>query len=69
MRRIAFIHGRPQGHPIHAEYAKSVAADFYHEDRYLRWHDQPKSLKLKRYVSWVINAILFPKRKKYDVFF
>ena len=68
MRRIAFIHGRPQGHPIHAEYAKSVAADFYYEDRILRWQDKPEMLKIRRYTSWIINALLFPRRKEYDIF-
>lgn len=65
--RVAFVHGRPKGHPLHAAYAKSVGADFYHEDRLLRWHDRPDATKIKRYLSWVINALTFPKVRQYDV--
>lgn len=65
-RRVAFIHGRPKGHPTHAEYAKSINCDFFYEDSYLRWHDRPNSFKVRRYLSWIMNAIMFPS-KDYDV--
>ncbi|MCF6296766.1 MAG: glycosyltransferase family 4 protein [Flavobacteriaceae bacterium] len=68
MKKIAFIHGRPYGHPTHAEYARSVHAIFLHEDKYLRWQDLPKASKIKRYTSWFLNAFLFPQRKEYDIF-
>ncbi len=66
-KKVAFVHGRPSGHPLHAAYAKSIDADFYHEDRLLRWHDRPDASKFKRYMSWVLNAIFFPNRRSYDV--
>lgn len=66
--KIAFIVGRPSGHPIHMDYGQSVGADVYHEDRILRWQDIEESSKLRRYVSWLANAFCFPKRKSYDLF-
>lgn len=64
-----FVHGRPGPHPAHANYAEQINADFTAEDIYLRWHDKPEASKLRRYLSWVINALLFRGKKKYDVFF
>ncbi len=66
--KVAFIHGRPSGHPIHAEYAKAVNADFFHEDRILRWQDVKEASKIRRYLSWILNAFFFPNRTQYDVF-
>lgn len=63
---VAFIHGRPSGHPTHAKYAKSVGSTFFHEDKILRWQDQDTN-KLRRYTSWILNALFFPKRGKWDV--
>lgn len=67
--KVVFIHGRPSGHPIHMEYAKLLNSDFHFEDYYLPWLDNEKAGKLRRYISWVINAFFFPNKKKYDVFF
>ena len=53
---------------MHAAYAKSVDADFFHEDKYLRWQDRPHSSKLKRYTSWVINALFFPNKSLFNIF-
>lgn len=60
--------GRPSGHPTHAKYAKSINSVFIHEDKYLRWQDQ-NATKFKRYLSWIINAFLFPKLSHWDVIF
>ena len=49
--QVAFIHGRPKGHPIHALYAEQLGATFIYEDFILRWHDRPNSLKIKRYLN------------------
>lgn len=65
---IAFIHGRPKGHPTHAMYAKSIGSTFFHEDRILRWQDLNES-KIKRYLSWFLNALFFTKRRFWDVYF
>jgi glycosyltransferase involved in cell wall biosynthesis len=67
--RIAFIHGRPKGHPIHALYAHTLNADFFHEDRIVRWHDDINATKARRYLSWLLNAITFPNRSRYSIFF
>jgi glycosyltransferase involved in cell wall biosynthesis len=64
--KVAFIHGRPRGHPTHANYAKSVGSVFFHEDKYIRWQDL-KVGKPRRYLSWIINAFFFPKRSQWDV--
>lgn len=66
--RIAFIHGRPHGHPIHALYAKALQADFFFEDRLLRWHDMSDVSKARRYLSWLLNACFFPNKGSYTVF-
>jgi glycosyltransferase involved in cell wall biosynthesis len=66
--KTAYIEGRPKGHPTHSAYARAVDADFYFVDFRLRYHDRPKSGALRRYLSWVICAITFPQRRKYDVF-
>lgn len=66
--KIAFIHGRPLGHPTHAMYAKLIGSTFFHEDRILRWQDLPIN-KPRRYTSWFLNAIFFKQRKSWDIFF
>lgn len=66
--KIAFIVGRPTGHPLHMAYAEAINADIHHEDRILRWQDIPTSGKLRRYISWLLNALLFKNRKRYDIF-
>jgi glycosyltransferase involved in cell wall biosynthesis len=66
--KVAFIHGRPSGHPIHAAYAKAVNADFFHEDRILRWQDVASASKIRRYISWILNAVFFPNKAYYSVY-
>lgn len=65
--RVAFIHGRPGPHPMHAAFAKSVGADFSLVDEKLRSHDGNGS-RLRRYISWFVSALLFSKRSQYTVF-
>lgn len=65
---VVFIHGRPSGHPIHIEYAKLLNSDFHFEDYYLPWLDNEDSIKIRRYLSWVLNAFFFHNKKKYDIF-
>ena len=66
--RVAFIHGRPTGHPFHAKLAKRIKSDFYFEDRILRWQDVHGTLKLRRYSSWILNAVFFPNTRSYSIF-
>jgi glycosyltransferase involved in cell wall biosynthesis len=66
--KTAYIEGRPKGHPTHSAYAASVNAVFHHVDFRLRYHDIPEASALKRYSSWLLCALTFPKRKSYDVF-
>lgn len=63
--KVAFIHGRPGPHPFHRKLAASVNADFYFVDEKLRWHDN-NAFFLKRYLSWIINALCFPLFR-YDI--
>ncbi len=65
-KEIIFIHGRPSPHPLHKSFGESVNAKFILVDRILRWHDK-KSSVIKRYFSWLINALFLPKRRKIDV--
>lgn len=66
--KVAFIHGRPSGHPIHVSYAQLLNADFFYEDYFIKWLETDAS-KFKRYLSWLINAVFFPNKARYDVFF
>ena len=66
--KVAYIEGRPHGHPTHSAYANSVHSTFHHLDFKLRYHDVPNASRFKRYLSWIICAFTFPKRKSYDVF-
>lgn len=66
---VAYIHGRPTGHPIHDMFAKTLNADFIPVDFILPWHENPNSSKIKRYFSWLFCALFFPKKRKYSVFF
>lgn len=67
--KVAFVHGRPKGHPIHALYARQLNAEFVFEDFFFRWHDDINAPKIKRYLSWIFNAVYFPGRKRYNIFF
>lgn len=67
--RVVYIHGRPSGHPIHNRYASELGADFVPVDVYIPWHANPNPGKLRKYASWLVCALFFPKAKKYDVFF
>jgi len=66
--KTAYIEGRPHGHPTHSAYARSVNSTFHHVDFRLRYHDVPEASRLKRYMSWLVCALTFPKRRSYDVF-
>lgn len=66
--RVAYIHGRPEGHPIHTKIAKTINSDFFPVDFKIRWHDIPSS-RFRRYLSWLVCAFTFPDKRKYDVFF
>lgn len=64
---IAYIHGRPSAHPMHAAFAKSVGAKFHYVDFKMRWQDQERSV-LYRMLSWIVCAFIFPDKKKYKMF-
>lgn len=66
--RVAYIEGRPSGHPTHSAYAESVNSKFHYVDFKLRYHDIPESSAFRRYLSWIVCAFTFPKRKTYNVF-
>lgn len=66
--KVAYVEGRPAGHPTHSAYAKSVNSVFHFVDFRLRYHDIPTASAFKRYLSWFVCAITFPQRKSYDVF-
>lgn len=60
--RVAYLRGRPDGHPIHNAYASSIGAYFHFVDEVARWHDISLP-SLQRYWRWVQNAWAFPYRK------
>jgi len=65
--RVAYIHGRPSAHPMHARFAESVGAEFHYVDFKMRWQDRNRSILYKAF-SWLVCALAFPNRKKYDIF-
>lgn len=67
--KAIFIHGRPNAHPIHKKYADLLNADFIYEDELLQWLELADFFKIKRYTSWLINALFFKNKKKYNIFF
>ncbi|MEN2993642.1 MAG: hypothetical protein ABDH91_08855, partial [Bacteroidia bacterium] len=60
--RIAYLRGRPDGHPMHNAYAQAIGATFHYVDELARWHDLNLSPPL-RYLRWLQNAIRFPYRR------
>lgn len=65
--RIAYIHGRPSAHPMHAKFASSIGAEFHFVDFKMRWQDKNMSI-LYRITSWLVCALTFPNKKKYAIF-
>ena len=65
--KAVYITSRGGTHPIHKAYAESIGADFQYIDHKMRWHDVPSS-RIKRYISWIVCALTFPKRSEYDLF-
>lgn len=65
--RIIYLHGRPSAHPLHASLASSVTDNFDYIDRPIRWQDR-KAPQFLNFLACVINAFLFPHKKKYDFF-
>ena len=65
--KIAFIHGRPDAHPRNRKFAESIDADFHWVDQYLPYAEH-NSGRIRRYLSWIINALFFPKRTGYTIF-
>jgi glycosyltransferase involved in cell wall biosynthesis len=65
--KVAFIHGRPGPHIMHGRFAESVGGVSHFVDEILPYHEKQNHSRIK-YLSWVMNAIFFPKAKKYDVF-
>ena len=64
--RVAFMHGRPAAHPVHALYAQAVGAKFYLVDPIMRWHDR-KVPRWYRYLSWIVCSIMLATRRQYSV--
>jgi glycosyltransferase involved in cell wall biosynthesis len=65
--KVAYVHGRTGPHPFQGKLAKSVGGEYIVVDFKIRWHDIPSS-RFRRYLSWIVCALTFPNKKKYDVF-
>lgn len=63
--RVAFLHGRPAGHPSNGRLARTVGARFFFTDEILKYSDG-NSGRARRYLSWVLNALFLPL-KRYPV--
>lgn len=67
--KVVYIHGRPNGHPLHDAYARALDADFVPVDFILPWHENPNPSKIRKYFSWILCAFFFPKKRAYSIFF
>jgi len=65
---VAFVHGRPAPHWLHARLAESVGATFVPVDFFIRWNGLEDVPRLKRYVSWMVCSLFFPRRNRYSIF-
>jgi glycosyltransferase involved in cell wall biosynthesis len=65
--RVRYLHGRPGAHPLHRGFAEAVGGDFEFIDLKMRWQDRERS-KLYVVSSWLVNAAMLPRRRRYDVF-
>ena len=65
--RVVYITSRGGTVPVRKIYMDSVGADYQFVDHKLRWHDVSTS-SWKKYLSWVVCAVTFPGRDKYDIF-
>jgi glycosyltransferase involved in cell wall biosynthesis len=65
--KVVYLHGRPSAHPLHAQFAEALGADFSPVDLRLRWQDRSRS---RPYIasSWLLSAATLPRRRNYDVF-
>jgi glycosyltransferase involved in cell wall biosynthesis len=67
-RKILYLKGRPNAHPLHRRLAESLGCDFDFIDAGERWQDQEKS-SFSNVISWFRNAqYLTKKYHDYDVF-
>ncbi len=48
-------------------YAAALNAEIVHEDRILRWQDIATASKIRRYLSWILNALFFKNKNSYDI--
>lgn len=65
--RTVFVHSRNGPNASHGAYARSIDATWLPVDFVLPWEDRPSS-RLRRYASWALSTVLFPRRRTYDVF-
>lgn len=64
--KVVYVTNRGGTHPNRIMYMKSINADLQLVDFKLRWHGE-KSSPLRIFLSGIICALLFPKRKSYDI--
>src|SRR4051812_29662039 len=59
---IVFLHGRPAGHPFHAQLAESAGAVALPSDFFFPYMDATGS-RLRKYLSWAACSLFFPNRR------
>lgn len=65
--KVKYLHGRPGAHFTHANFAKSVNADFEFIDFKYRWQDKKRNIFYIIY-SWFYCAKHYTNRKEYEIF-
>jgi glycosyltransferase involved in cell wall biosynthesis len=65
--KVKYLHGRPSAHFTHANFAKSINADFEFIDFKYRWQDKKRNIFYIIF-SWFYCAKNYTNRQKYDIF-
>lgn len=61
-QHIAYLHGRPDAHPLHKSFARSITNNHFYVDAPIRWQDRSYSVFALIFI-WIFNALFFPYRR------
>ena len=67
LNSVLYLHGRPSAHALHSSLARSITNQFKFIDEPIRWQDKKYPGVLNLFI-WIVNAICFKNKKKYDLF-
>ncbi len=65
--RIVYVHGRPGPHPNRACLLETIGATLVPVDARLPWADRPAPPRWRKYLSLLLCALTFPRRRQWDL--